>query len=305
MRLEWLEDILAVIETGSFVEAAKQRFLSQPAFSRRIRMIEAYIGTELFDRSKKPVQLKPSIVNQQAGIRELAARLHELRNNLKKQGLDGENQIIIASQHAITTSVAPALIKDLAAINGLSTQLRSANRDECYALLMTKQADLILIHHSEVDDLPDQHGFLQKYELARERLIPVCLHSERPTIEQDRSEGWIPVIGYPADSFLGGVLDREVFFKLRAHLNIHRVAETSLTLAILPMTLAGVGIGWLPDSLVATDLSNGKLSDLSDWLPCCELRVMAIRLRDSESHIAPSIWDTVAAYTDRARANGG
>jgi DNA-binding transcriptional LysR family regulator len=34
MRLEWLEDILAVMETGSFIRAAEQRLLTQPAFSR-------------------------------------------------------------------------------------------------------------------------------------------------------------------------------------------------------------------------------------------------------------------------------
>ena len=148
MRLDWLEDILAVIETGSFVEAAKRRFLSQPAFSRRIRMIEEYVGSELFDRTKKPVQLKSSVYGQQSEIRDLVVKLHELRNNLGNQDQDRDNQIIIASQHAITTSVAPALIKNLATINGLTTLLRSANRDECYALLMTKQVDLILIHHN-------------------------------------------------------------------------------------------------------------------------------------------------------------
>jgi len=295
MRLDWLEDILAVIETGSFVEAAKRRFLSQPAFSRRIRMIEQYVGSELFDRSKKPVQLKASVYGQQSEIRDLVVKLHELRNNLGNQDQDRDNQIIIASQHAITTSVAPALIKNLATINGLTTLLRSANRDECYALLMTKQVDLILIHHSESDELPEQQDFFQKHELARERLIPVCLKSQRTLIAQQQRKGWIPVVSYPSDSFLGQVLEREIFFQLRAEVSIHRVAETSLTLAILPMTLAGVGVGWLPDTLVAPELASGTLVDLSEEFPCCELRVMAIGLKSTESTRSLSAWDTVVA----------
>jgi DNA-binding transcriptional LysR family regulator len=40
MRLEWLDDILAVAQTGSFSEAAQKRHLTQSAFSRRIRTIE-------------------------------------------------------------------------------------------------------------------------------------------------------------------------------------------------------------------------------------------------------------------------
>jgi DNA-binding transcriptional LysR family regulator len=296
MRLDWLEDILAVIETGSFVEAAKRRFLSQPAFSRRIRMIEQYVGSELFDRTKKPVQLKSAVYGQQSEIRELVVKLHELRNNLGNQHQDRDNQIIIASQHAITTSVAPTLIKNLATINGLTTLLRSANRDECYALLIKKQVELILIYYSESDELPEQQDFFQKHELARERLIPVCLKSERALIaQQQQRKGWIPVVSYPSDSFLGQVLEREIFFRLRSELSIHRVAETSLTLAILPMTLAGVGVGWLPDTLVAPELKSGALVDLSEEFPCCELRVMAIGLKSTESARSLSAWETVVA----------
>ncbi|MGB3147248.1 MAG: LysR family transcriptional regulator, partial [Paracoccaceae bacterium] len=35
MRLEWLEDILAIAETGSFAVAAERRHRTQSAFSRR------------------------------------------------------------------------------------------------------------------------------------------------------------------------------------------------------------------------------------------------------------------------------
>ena len=77
-----------------------------------------------------------------------------------------------------------------------------------------------------------------------------------------------------------------------------KVGKTSLTLAILPMTVAGVGVGWLPDSLVAADLASGLLTDLRDALPDCELSVMAIQLRDSESIFKSEVWETVAAYID-------
>ncbi len=39
MRLEWIEDILCVIDTGSFTQAAQKRHLTQPAFTRRIHGI--------------------------------------------------------------------------------------------------------------------------------------------------------------------------------------------------------------------------------------------------------------------------
>jgi LysR family transcriptional regulator, hypochlorite-specific transcription factor HypT len=41
MELKWLDDYLALIETGSFSAAAEKRHVSQPAFSRRIQMLES------------------------------------------------------------------------------------------------------------------------------------------------------------------------------------------------------------------------------------------------------------------------
>ena len=107
MRLEWLEDIVAVIETGSFSSAAKRRFVTQPAFSRRIRAIEDYIGTELFDRDHKPVGLKPSISSHQEDIKRLVTQMKDLVYELRRQGRETHNRIIIASQHAITATRAP------------------------------------------------------------------------------------------------------------------------------------------------------------------------------------------------------
>jgi len=298
MRLEWLEDILAIVETGSFVKAAQKRFVSQPAFSRRIRMIEENLGAELFDRSKKPVQLRASVTDQQANIREIATRLHELRSGLKRQGQESQNQIVIASQHAITTSVAPTLVKNLAARNDLKTQLRSANRDECYALLMTKQVDMILIHQSEIDKIPIENNFFQQYELDTEYLTPVCAIEELNAVEANYGDGQIPVVAYPVESFLGQVMAREVFPQLQPNTIINRIAETSLTLAMLSLARAGIGVAWIPDSLIEAYVSNGELCELSETLPRTELRVVAIGLQDSESAIEPSVWDTVSDYSD-------
>lgn len=46
MRLEWLEDIVAVIDTGPFNATADRRYVTQPVFSRRIRAIEDYLSSQ-------------------------------------------------------------------------------------------------------------------------------------------------------------------------------------------------------------------------------------------------------------------
>ncbi|MCT7654667.1 LysR family transcriptional regulator [Oceanimonas sp. NS1] len=44
MELKWLKDFVALNEHGSFSKAAEARFVTQPAFSRRIRSLENWLG---------------------------------------------------------------------------------------------------------------------------------------------------------------------------------------------------------------------------------------------------------------------
>jgi hypothetical protein len=59
MELIWFEDYLALAETLNFSRAAEARHVTQPAFSRRIRALEAWIGAELFTRTTHGVALTP------------------------------------------------------------------------------------------------------------------------------------------------------------------------------------------------------------------------------------------------------
>ena len=56
MDLQTLEDLLALIETGSLSEAAARRYVSQPAFSRRVKAIELSLGRPVIDRSTRPIR---------------------------------------------------------------------------------------------------------------------------------------------------------------------------------------------------------------------------------------------------------
>ena len=53
---EW-QNVLQIAKDGTFSQAAKHRFISQPALPQGIRKIERELGMQIFDRSKTPVQL--------------------------------------------------------------------------------------------------------------------------------------------------------------------------------------------------------------------------------------------------------
>lgn len=294
MRLEWLEDILAVLETGSFNRAAEQRLLTQPAFSRRIKSIERYVGVDLFDRTRKPAQLKKAVRDQQQRMQELAAGLRDLTYEFKRQDRETHKQIVIASQHAIAATVAPDLVRRLSADKDISIRLRSANRDECYAMLVTKQADIALMYRTASDPLPTSEDFLEEVEVKSERLVPVIARSELQSFEKDLAGGELAVVAYPADVSLGQVLIQEIFPAVGGVDFIRKKAETALTLAALQMALSGVGVAWIPQSLAANELATGSLVDLSTVLPSSALTVVAIRLVGNKSPTEDKVWRTAA-----------
>lgn len=47
LELTWLEDCLALKETLNFSKASASRYVTQPAFSRRIQSLEEWVGTPL------------------------------------------------------------------------------------------------------------------------------------------------------------------------------------------------------------------------------------------------------------------
>ena len=143
MKLEWLEDLLAVIETGSLHEASRKRFLTQPAFTRRIQTIERYVGVELFDRSYKPLRMKKSVVRNEENIRQIIRLLRVLSSDLKT-GDKVEQLLVLGCQHSISTAVAPRLVKALSNKTGARIRVRSANRDECYSLLSIRRINRLL-----------------------------------------------------------------------------------------------------------------------------------------------------------------
>ena len=57
METKWLEDFISLAETHSFSRSAELRHVTQPAFSRRIKSLEAWLGADLIDRTSYPTRL--------------------------------------------------------------------------------------------------------------------------------------------------------------------------------------------------------------------------------------------------------
>lgn len=295
MRLEWLEDIVAVAETGSFSDAAERRHLTQSAFSRRIAGIEEYLGIELFDRSRKPVKLRPTTADQREQIRRLISELRQLADDLRRGDRRTTNRIVIASQHALTTSVTPSILKGIQS-RGDNTyvRLRSANLDECFALLLSRQADVALVYRVPGEDHPINTDYIETIMICADRLVPVFCASAIADLKDRFAGGEVPYIAYPREVFLGATLERFIMPLMRNLTRPVASAETALTLAALEMAAVGVAVAWVPASLAQSRIRTGELQDLSGTLPVCGLEVTAARLSGNLSAAESRVWEQLS-----------
>lgn len=296
MRLEWLEDILAIAQTGSFSGAAERRNLTQSAFSRRIRQIEDHVGVELFDRSRKPVQLRPTTEAQGAQIEQISAALRQLIVDLRRGDRVASNRIVIASQHSLTTSFAPRLIQGIQNRGeDVFVRLRSANLDECYGLLLSRQADLAIVYSAPDAQEPLSGDYLESVEIGPDRLIPVLRADIAADLAALGPGAEVPYVAYPADVFFGTIMAERIVPLLSLTSVALPKAETALTHAALEMAAVGVAVAWVPETLAQHDLASGRVRDLCATLPSCSLSVRAIRLRGTASHAESVVWDHLNA----------
>jgi len=294
MRLEWIDDILAVLDSGSLARAAEKRSLTQSAFTRRVRLIEDSIGTELFDRRRKPVTLLPGVEALAPELRDLSLRLRKLRYRLKTATSQTGGAISFACQHAITTTVSPLIVRALTLGRDASVRVRSCNQDECIMLLLAGEVGFVVMYSLPGEKLAHFARAFEDMILGNDPLIPVCT----PPLRDAALSNQIPVISYPADVFLGQVFERNIAPRLRQGVNVVSKAETALTLAAYEFALGGIGIAWLPRSLVADSLAKGKLISLEEKLPAQALEIRAFRLSEGESSQPDEIWHTFLPNID-------
>ncbi len=84
--LRQMEYLVALAETGQFVEAARRSSVSQPALSKQVREVEDALGVELFERARPHVLLTDAGEDIVERARRILSSTRELINAAKLYG---------------------------------------------------------------------------------------------------------------------------------------------------------------------------------------------------------------------------
>lgn len=264
MKQMWIEDFLTLVDTGNFSRAAALRNVTQPAFSRRIQQLETWLGLELVDRRVQPMQLTAIARRHIPAFRTLLRDFSQLRSRMQSEH-NGAARITLATQHSLTMTRLPLLLTSLKCGPGprIEFNVRSENRDDCVALFLRGEADMLLCMEEKNDALYKLVPSSSRLALGYETLVPLSAPGKNgQPLHALRDDRALSLLAFPPDSFLGRVMYERSFTTLLQHHNVEIVHESIFLAGVKEMLLAGLGMAWLPVSLVERELQSGALLTL-------------------------------------------
>ena len=181
MTITQLQYVLAVAEHKNFTLAADKCFVTQPTLSMQIQKVEEELNIQIFDRTKKPIQLTEigqKIVNQAKNIVNEADRMKDIVEQ-QKGFIGGEFKL------GIIPTVMPTLLpmflntfvkkypKVKLIIEELNTddiilRLKNGNLDAAIAatpLNEDKLKEIVIYYEPFVAYIPEKHRIADKKEI--------------------------------------------------------------------------------------------------------------------------------------------
>jgi DNA-binding transcriptional LysR family regulator len=279
MNLTWLDDFLALAASGNFSRAAEERHMTQPAFSRRIRALEEWLGVNLFDRSLQPVRLTETGQWFRKVAQDLLAEVARIPGEARAVAEAHSTTLRFAATHALSFTFMPYWLRGLEAHTSMGPiRLLSDVQQTCETLLLQSQVQFVLSHAHEQVPGPLQTGEYPSVRVGADELIPVSapdaagapIHQLAP-LGKDAS---VQLLSYSVESGLGRIL-KQVRGAAMERSHPHTVFTAHMSSVLRTMALDGRGLAWLPATLIQDDLTSGRLVAAApgDWRITLDIRL--------------------------------
>ncbi|QOG03368.1 LysR family transcriptional regulator [Flavobacterium sp. MDT1-60] len=140
VNLEWYRTFKAVYKNGNFSVAAKELFMSQPAVSQQISMLEAHVGYKLFNRKSKGVEATEYAKLLNNLIIDALDRLENVESGFRAKAEDSKRLISIGVSKDLFNCFASTLISKFDLID-----FTFAEDDVLFSLVNAKKLDFAII----------------------------------------------------------------------------------------------------------------------------------------------------------------
>ncbi|HLO86470.1 MAG TPA: LysR family transcriptional regulator [Nostocaceae cyanobacterium] len=245
MRLEQLQAFLAIAQTGSFQQAARQCGVTQSTISRQIQALEADLGVELFHRSNQAkLTLGGECLLPRA--RKICQEWETATQELADLVAGKQPELCIAVIHSLCASYLPPVLQKFCR-DYPEVQLRvtSLGSDRALKVLKDGLVDMAIVMNNRFLI----SGKEMVVEVLYDEPIEVLTAANHPLAQYEYIP-WSELINYPQVVFKDGYgmqrLIQDRFDRLEAKL--HAVLEVNTLDAFRGVVRQGELIALLPQS---------------------------------------------------------
>ena len=300
METKWLEDFVSLAETNSFSRSAELRHVTQPAFSRRIQSLEAWLGSDLIDRTSYPTRLTHAgeVFYEQAIA--MLGQINNARALLRGKRTSTQTTIDFAVPHTLSLTYVPRWLTDLeSAFGEIHSRLLALNVHDAVMTLVEGGCDLLLCYHHPRQPLLLDSSQYDMISMGKEtlRAYTRCDKHGHPDLRLPGSEeAPLPFLAYANNAYLGRMVDL-ILNDADTPLHLEKCYETDMAEGLKMMALEGRGIAFLPESAVTREIKQKQLARADDgtgaWEVNMEIRLYRERpsLQRPGKMIVSRLWD--------------
>nr|WP_288833228.1 LysR family transcriptional regulator [uncultured Flavobacterium sp.] len=188
VNLEWYRTFKSVYKNGNFSLAAKELFISQPAVSQQISMLEAHVGYKLFNRKSKGVEPTEYAKLLNNLIIEALDRLENVENGFRSKAFDANRLITVGISKNLFSSMASLLISKFDYID-FSFQ----ENDALFELVNTKKIDFAIVtkKYDTFDTLQKKLGDIRQIIVGSKNIDAAKLQTDIKNSDYNAIENWL------------------------------------------------------------------------------------------------------------------
>ncbi|HEN0508998.1 TPA: LysR family transcriptional regulator [Streptococcus agalactiae] len=112
MRIQQLQYVIKIVETGSMNEAAKQLYITQPSLSNAVRNLETEMGIQIFIRNPKGITLTKDGMEFLSYARQILEQTALLEERYKGDNTSRELFSVSSQHYAFVVNAFVALFND-------------------------------------------------------------------------------------------------------------------------------------------------------------------------------------------------
>jgi Transcriptional regulator len=194
MELEHIREFIKLAEIGNYLEASEILYISQSSLSKHIKLLEKELGYELFDRSKRTIQITPYGKIFLKYSQEIITMLYRCNSEIINYSAKNNQSLVIGT----LPIMAPYRITD-AIVNfqneniNFNITILEGDSNKLLEMLREKKIDLAFVRTDKLEKEED----IQISPFTKDRLVAI-LPSNHPLSQKDT----IDVVELQHDNFL-------------------------------------------------------------------------------------------------------